>query len=102
MAKQIIWSRRAQNDRKEIFKYWNKRNKSSTYSKKLNALFKEAVKLISQYPEIGKPTDDKNARIKIVKDYLIIYEVNDKDQLLILTIWDSRQSSLRLKKILPK
>ncbi len=54
MAKQIIWSRKAQNDRKEIFRYWNKRNKSKLYSKKLNKLFKEAVKLISEYPEIGK------------------------------------------------
>ena len=100
MAKQIIWSRRAQTDRKEIFKYWNKRNKSNIYSKKLNGLFKEAVRLISQYPEIGKPTDNKNARIKIVRNYLIIYEVDDKDRLLILTVWDSRQNPQRLKKIL--
>ena len=97
MVKQIIWSRRAQNDRKEIFTYWNKRNKSNIYSKKLNGLFKEAVRLISEYPEIGKSTDDKNARIKIVSDYLIIYEVDLKDRLLILTIWDSRQNPKRLE-----
>lgn len=100
MVKRIIWSRRAQADRKEIFKYWNKRNKSNFYSKKLNGLFKEAVKLIAEYPEIGKPTDDKNARIKIVRDYLIIYEINDKNQLLILTIWDSRQNPRKLERIL--
>ena len=100
MVKQIIWSRRAQTDRKEIFKYWNKRNKSNIYSKKLNELFKEAVRLISEYPEIGKPTDDKNARLKIVRDYLIIYEVDEIDRLLILTIWDSRQNPKRLKRIL--
>ena len=67
MVKQIVWSRRAQTDRKYILEYWNKRNKSNSYSRKLNELFKEAVKLIADYPEIGKPTDDKNARIKIVK-----------------------------------
>lgn len=78
MVKQIIWSRRAQEDRKEIFNYWNKRNKSNTYSKKLNGLFKEAVRLISEYSEIGKPTDDQNSRIKIVRDYLIIYEVDER------------------------
>lgn len=43
-----------------------KRNKSKFYSKKLNKLFKEAVKLVSEYPQIGKQTDNKNARIKIV------------------------------------
>lgn len=102
MVKQIIWSRRAQTDRKEILKYWNKRNKSKLFSKKLNELFKEAVKLIAEHPEMGKPTDIKNVRSKIVRDYLMIYEVNDKDQLLILTIWDSRQSPRRLDRILPK
>jgi len=100
MARRIIWSRRAQNDRIEIFKYWNERNKSNQYSKKLYGLFIEAVKLIAEYPEIGTPTDNKNARIKIVKDYLIIYEMDEKEQLLILTIWDSRQNPERLKKIL--
>lgn len=100
MVKQIIWSRRAQTDRKYILKYWNKRNKSNLYSSKLNGLFKEAVKLIADYPEIGKPTDDKNARIKIVRDYLIIYEVDEKDRLLILTIWDSRQNPQKLETIL--
>ena len=100
MARRIIWSRRAQSDRIEIFKYWNKRNKSNLYSKRLNGLFKEAVNLIAQYPKIGKPTDDHTARIKIVGDYLIIYEMDEKEQLLILTIWDSRQNPERLKRIL--
>lgn len=102
MVKQIIWSRRAQSERKEIFKYWNLRNKSNIYSKKLNELLKEAVRLISEYPEIGKSTDDKNARIKIVRDYLIIYEVDLKDRLLILTIWDSRKDPKKLERILQK
>jgi len=78
MVKQIIWSRRAQTDRTKIFKYWNKRNKSNIYSKKLNGLFIEAVRLIAEYPDIGKPTDDRTARIKIVRDYLIIYELTIK------------------------
>ena len=97
MVWRIIWSVRAQKDRIEIFKYWNERNKSNLYSKKLNELFKEAVELIANYPEIGKPTDDKIARIKIVRDYLIIYEIDEKDQLLILSIWDSRQDPEKLK-----
>lgn len=102
MVKKIIWSRRAQTDRIEIFEYWNKRNNSNSYSRKLNELFKKAVKLIAEYPEIGKSTDDKNARIKIVRDYLIIYEVDDRDFLIILTIWDSRKNPKSLKIIISK
>lgn len=74
MVKQVIWSLRAQDDRKEIFTYWNNGNKSKAYSKKLNILFKEAIKLISKFPQIGRPTEIESIRVKIVRDYLIVYE----------------------------
>lgn len=48
MAKEVIWSLMARDDRKEILTYWNNRNRSTAYSKKLNQLFKVAVKLISE------------------------------------------------------
>ena len=99
MAKQVIWSLRAQNDKKEILDYWRQKNKSNSYSKKLNELFKESIKIILDFPQIGKVTDDTKARIKIVKDYLIIYEETET-QIFILTIWDSRQDPDNLKKIL--
>lgn len=88
---EIVWSRRAQNDRKQILNYWNQRNKSTAYSKKLNKLFNEAVKIILDFPGIGKPTEDPGVRIKIVRDYLIFYEPTET-QILILTIWDSRRN----------
>ncbi|MBI6115734.1 type II toxin-antitoxin system RelE/ParE family toxin [Salegentibacter maritimus] len=97
MAKKVIWSSRAQNDRKEILEYWIKRNKSKVYSKKLAELFRQAEILVTNYPEIGKPTDSKNVRIKVVRDYLLIYEIK-KNQIFILTIWDSRQNPKKLVK----
>ncbi len=99
MAKQVIWSLRAQNDKKDILDYWRQRNKSNTYSKKLNELFKESVRIILDFPQIGKVTDDTKARIKIVRDYLIIYEETET-QIFILTIWDSQQDPDKIKKIL--
>jgi addiction module RelE/StbE family toxin len=99
MAKQVVWSPRAQKDRKEILEYWRLRNKSNTYSKKLNQLFKESAKIIADFPQIGKSTDEANARLKIVKDYLIIYEETET-QIFILTIWDSRQDPDKLGTIL--
>jgi len=74
MAKQIIWSFKAQTNRKEILQYWFKRNQSKTYSQKLHFLFKEAVKLIAQHPNIGTPTEFKQVRSKVVRDYQIFYE----------------------------
>lgn len=99
MVKQLIWSLQAQKDRREILDYWRTRNKSNSYSIKLNQLFKESIRIIKDFPQIGKLTDVPNTRVKIVKDYLIIYEETET-QILILTIWDSRQNPANLKKIL--
>ena len=99
MAKQVAWSIRAQDDRKNILSYWRQRNKSNTYSKKLNLLFKEAVNTIRDFPKIGKLTDDRNARIKVVRDYLIIYEETEST-IYILTVWDGRQDPAELVKVL--
>lgn len=96
MAKQIIWSQRAQDDRKQILEYWKNRNKSNIYSKKLDKSFREALKIIREYPQIGKQTDDQKARIKLVKDYLLFYE-ETVDSIILLTIWDSRQDPSKLE-----
>ncbi|RNI40053.1 type II toxin-antitoxin system RelE/ParE family toxin [Hanamia caeni] len=96
MAEKVGWSLRAQNDRKKIFSYWNKRNKSNNYSIRLNRLFIEATKAISDYPKIGKITERENIRIKIVRDYLIVYkELENKIE--VLTIFSSHQNPAKLK-----
>ncbi len=99
MAKQIIWSLQAQEDRKQILSYWNNRNQSTSYSKKLHQLFKEAVKLVSQFPQIGRRTDENNIRIKLVKDYLVVYE-EDQNNIYILKIWDGRRNPEKFNKLL--
>ena len=95
MAKRIIWSSQAMKDRKNILQYWNDRNKSNAYSIKLNRLFVDAVKLVSEHPKIGKTTDFDNARAKIVRDYMIFFK-EEKDHISILSIWDTRQNPERL------
>lgn len=99
MAKQIVWSLRAQKDRKEILTYWRLRNNSTAYVEKLNHLFKEAVKMVADFPQIGKATDIAHIRVKIVRDYLIIYEETES-QIVILTIWDTRQNPDKLTTII--
>ncbi len=55
--KQIEWTRKAIQDRLEIYQFWLDRNKSDSYSKKLESLLGAAAKLISAFPEIGIQTD---------------------------------------------
>lgn len=96
MAKKIIWSLHAQNDRKDILEYWNHRNKSKIYSKKLNILLKTSIKLISSHPNIGRKTDYFFIRSKVVKDYQIFYEETETS-INILRIWDTRQEPEKLQ-----
>ena len=92
MAKEIVWSEKAINSRKNILKYWILKNQSTAYSIKLDELFREAVKLISEYPVIGKPTDIKNTRAKKLRDYIIFYqEVDNKIHL--FYIWDTSKKA---------
>ena len=91
MAKQITWTYTAQQDRLEILRYWRIRNQSNVYSKKLNVLFKKAILIIAVHPHIGRPTTIEKVRVKLVRDYLIFYEVNE-DQIFILSIWDNRRN----------
>ena len=91
MAKQIIWSLLAQKDRTEILHYWRIRNQSISYPEKLNLLFKKAIRLLAAHPHIGRSTEIQNIRVKLVRDYLIIYKETET-HIEILTIWDNRRN----------
>jgi plasmid stabilization system protein ParE len=62
-------------------------------------LFTDAANLIAKFPKIGKPSGYRNARIKIVRDYLMVYK-EFEDLILIVTIWDGRRNPLLLKEVL--
>lgn len=99
MAKQIIWTKLAQKDRKSILEYWIRRNKSNVYSKRLNQILENTVDLISKHPNIGKKTEVADIRIKIIKEYFLTYRVTDTS-IEILTIWDYRQDPDNFNRIL--
>jgi len=99
MVRTIIWTERAHRDRIKIFTYWNERNLSNIYSKKLQRLIKESVNLISKHPLVGQLTDIENVRTKVLKDYLIIYEIT-LNEIVILSIWDCRKNPQDLNSVL--
>jgi toxin YoeB len=101
MAKQIIWSELAHQDRIKILEYWIERTKSNNYSKQLNKLFEHTADLISKYPSLGKSTELENIRYKIVRDYYFTYRESNS-RIEILTIWDSRQDPETFDRIISK
>ncbi|KFF07802.1 type II toxin-antitoxin system RelE/ParE family toxin [Chryseobacterium luteum] len=89
-GRKVIWTHKANIERKEILEYWIFRNQSKTFSIKLNELIISSIKLLSQFPLIGRKTAVSNVRVKVVKDYLIFYEFSEAE-LIILSIWDGRR-----------
>ncbi|MCD9856038.1 type II toxin-antitoxin system RelE/ParE family toxin [Epilithonimonas sp. JDS] len=90
-AREVIWSFRAKKDKREIFKYWNLRNKSTIYSRKLNNFFNEKMKQISINPFLGRRTSVENVRTVIVRNCLLIYEIFD-DVILVSGVWEAHQN----------
>lgn len=89
-SRKIVWTKEANSERKEILEFWIEHNKSKTYSIKLNKLFIKALKQLAEHPKIGRETDFKNARVKLVRNYLLFYEFSDV-QIKVLSVWDGRR-----------
>ena len=79
MARRLIWSVEARNSRKDIFDYWNNRNKSKVYSNKLNLLFNENLKTVIKLPEFGFATKNEDVKYIIISHFEIIYKVTYKN-----------------------
>ncbi len=95
----VVWAKTAIKNRNEIYHYWNSRNKSNNYSKRLRMLINQAILIIQEYPDIGKPTDRPDTRIKIIQDYFLIYRKMG-DTIRILDFWDSRQDPSKFENII--
>ena|SRR5690606_2458278 len=95
-GRKIVWTNKANIERQDILDYWIMRNKSKSYSIKLNKLFIETLNVLSVHPNLGRKTDVSTIRVKIVRDYLIFYRVN-KEELIVLSIWDSRRDDKKLR-----
>ena len=96
MAYQIVWTEKANIERQHILEFWMENNKSKIYSLKLDKLLIATIRDISKKPTIGRKTEFENVRVKIVREYLIFYEIIKKE-VVILSVWDGRREKKNLK-----
>ena len=80
----------------EIFDYYNKRNKSKTYSTKLLGEFRAIMRLILSSPRMGIKTEDENIRYVQPGNYALFYEIKSCT-IEVWIVWDCRQSPGRLE-----
>ncbi|MFD2941280.1 type II toxin-antitoxin system RelE/ParE family toxin [Flavobacterium notoginsengisoli] len=101
MAVRIIWTNTAVNQRRKILNYWNKRNKSKTYSRKLVSEIAQRIKFLVDNPEIYVKTCFPDIRTSTLGHYTIFYKSNSKE-LIVIAFWDNRRNPKVLSKILKK
>ncbi len=96
MAKiKLFWTITAVKQRNYIFKYWNSRNKSNLYSKKLLKKINNRIELIKTHPKIGKKVEFDTTRIISLGHYSILYkQINS--EIYITGFWDNRQDPKKL------
>ena len=87
----ISWTPFALNSKQEIFSYWNNRNKSKTYSQKLNLEFRNALIKVAKIPKTGIQTDEDEVRITLFTHFELIYKISEQE-INVLDIFDTRQN----------
>ena len=95
----IIWTKIAISQRNEVFAYWNKRNKSTDFSKKINLLIHEKIDLLKNFPLTGVEIQNEDARILHFHNYSLVYKIS-QSEIYILAFWDNRQNPSKLLEIL--
>ncbi len=95
----VVWTRTADLQFAGILEYWSKRNKSSSYSKKLVRLVSNRTKQIAESPFIYKSTDYKTTRVASLGNFSIYYIITDAE-IIISAFWDNRQDPKKLLEIL--
>jgi plasmid stabilization system protein ParE len=102
MAKRtVVWTQTAAQQRREILKYWVKRNGTTTYAEKLIKLTAEQINVIQSNPKLFKKADFLETYVSALGHFSIFYKFN-KDLLIITAFWDNRQDPKKLLDILKK
>lgn len=90
--RQIVWSSRAEQEYLSIISYWNNRNKSTSYSKKLVVEVQRKENLILDNPEIHSAIYyNELRRILVFEDYSIIYKISGSI-IYVVAFWDNRRN----------
>ncbi|GEO04568.1 hypothetical protein AAE02nite_22320 [Adhaeribacter aerolatus] len=97
--KRIVWTKEARLDFKATLQFYNERDESSDYSRKLaNEIFQIIEKLQDNF-FLGRQTSDADIRVLVKGTFSIFYEIKE-EEILILVIWDTRRNPDELKKYL--
>src|SRR5690554_3547154 len=97
--RKVRWTQTARGHRSAFFKYWNNRNKSTSYSKKVRSELSNIQKILTETPYIFRETDYDGVRLVPRKNFTLYYTVMDTGDILVLAFW-GRQDPDNLTKVI--
>src|SRR5690606_13481287 len=97
----LIWSPESRKDRASIFIFWNKKNKSKSYSRRLSKLFRLETKRLLKTPYIGKATKTPELRLLFIEHFIILYRIKS-NAIEIVNVWDGRRNPDDFEKLIQK
>ena len=95
----VFWTITAVKQRNHVFEYWNNRNQSNKYSKKLRMEINGNIQILKKHPKIGKNADYDSIKALVMGHFSLFYKY-DATQIIIVAFWDNRQDPERLLEIL--
>lgn len=100
MAKRsVVWTETAARQRREILKYWVKRNGTTIYAEKFIKLISKQIKVILTNPKLFKKADFPDTHVSALGHFSIFYKYTN-DLPIITAFWDNRQDPKKLLDIL--
>lgn len=100
MAKRnVVWTKTAAKQRREIFRYWTVRNGSTKYAEKLIKLIAVRIGVILEHPESYIRNIYRDTHFSAMGNYSILYKLTE-NQIIILAFWDNRQDPDKLLEII--
>lgn len=96
VGRKIVYTSHAKSLLTQILEFYNERNKSNTYSKKLLRQLKNIILLLITNPELGILIEDfRNIRVLIKGNFKIFYQIKETT-IEIISVWDCRQNPDKL------
>lgn len=83
MALEISYAPQFFDNLEAILNFFDERNGSDRFSKKLLKMINKQIQLLKTMPEIGRLTDTPGVRIIFVERFGIDYQIRDKEVLII-------------------
>ena len=102
VQRKLVWTEGAREDRRRIFSYWTKRNKSDLYSRRLSKAFLRVGNGLLKNHYLGLRTSLKNIFYVVVeKKFLMLYRTKP-EAIEIIAVWDGRRNPDDFEKLITK